>query len=149
MYRYLRAVVAWVAATLSIAQHEVFRRDTSLEVYHVHVPKEASHDLAALHSIREEILGQMPDNTDHHKEIRKFFDNQEQLFQQRHGNTTSVHVEAAMLQLLTDSSIKDKTPELRSLFEYQGRQLYDIGSLFTVRPLLCASLICSLTLLNS
>ena len=69
VYRYLRAVVSWVSATLTIAQHEVFRSQIPIEVYHVHIPKETHLDMAFLHAIRDELLDGV--GKDHHDEEQK------------------------------------------------------------------------------
>lgn len=133
VYRYLRAIVSWVSATLTVAQHEVFRSKIPIEVYHVHIPKETCHDAASLHALRDEILESVSSDHDKQKRVRKYFEVEEKQFQLRYGdNVCSVHAEAALLGILTNHADKACTPELRSLFSYKGRPLDDFGSLFVV-----------------
>ncbi|KIP01695.1 hypothetical protein PHLGIDRAFT_131155, partial [Phlebiopsis gigantea 11061_1 CR5-6] len=121
VFRYLRAVVSWVAATLTVAQHEVFRAGIPLEVFHIHLPKETRHDIPLFHALRDEVLGELVAHSDEHKRARTYFASQENAL--RLDAAHSVHAEAALLHLLTDDAAQHSSPELRALFSYRGAPL--------------------------
>ena len=133
VFRYLRAVVSWVAAVLATAQHEVFRHNTPVEIFHVHIPGEATTELSALQSIRQDILGRYSEDSPVSGRTQAFFDAQQK---RRRTLTDSVHAESALLGILTDET-KEILLDVHTIFEYRGHAFKDIGSIFPVSRILC------------
>lgn len=125
--RYLRAIVAWVAAILAVAQHEVFRHNVPVEVFHIHLPDDATTDLFASQSIQQDVLGRYSEDNPISGRGQAFFDSQ----QRRHTLTGSMHAESALLGILFDDT-KEIIPDLRNIFEYNGCAFRDIRSIFPV-----------------
>ena len=70
VFRYLRAIVAWVNASLSLSQHEVFKSEVPVELYVVHVPPSslspassppaAFSSVSSSHTPKSPLLGSSP-----------------------------------------------------------------------------------------
>lgn len=132
VFRYLRAVVAWVAAALGVVQHEVFRSGVPVEVYHVVVPRAATLPLAppVLHAVRDEVLAQLGDDAARGA-ATKWFEKREKA-ERRKPYVAKVHAESALLGILVDEETRRAVPELRKVFEFNGKLLNNVQSMFAV-----------------
>lgn len=128
VYRYLRAVVSWVTATLSLTQHEIFKYEVPVELYHIHIPPEPTHDLSSLRSLREEVLARLSEDDERH--ARHSFDAQERKAIKFHE---PVHPESALMGILVDKTAKHKIPGFDAIFNfYDGRVHADVRTIFQV-----------------
>ncbi|PSR77483.1 hypothetical protein PHLCEN_2v7914, partial [Hermanssonia centrifuga] len=125
VFRYLRAIVSWVNASLFLTQHEIFRSRVPIELYLVHVPPERGNQLAAFQSIKEEIFGRLPE--DQEQNISAFFNDEEQTLHKFEG---SVHTECALMGILSDAGSSDSPPSIQDIFKYNGNRLGNLPDIF-------------------
>ncbi|KAF7795760.1 hypothetical protein EIP86_006927 [Pleurotus ostreatoroseus] len=129
VFRYLRAIVSWVNASLSLTQHEIFRNQIPIELYVVHVPPDRDRRLTALEGIQQEILGRLGEDTEEEENAAAFFRDEKRIMNPQNFDG-SVHTECAVLGILADGGSPHSLPAVRDIFSYHGQPLGNLAEVF-------------------
>lgn len=132
VFRYLRAIVAWVNGSLSLTQHEIFRNKIPIELYVVHVSPDRDRRLTALEGIQQEIMGRLEDDSEEEESAEAFFRDEKHIINPLVFDG-SVHTECAVLGILADGGSPNSPPGARDIFQYNGQPLGNLAAVFQVR----------------